>query len=432
MGRADSPLKGRVIFVVGARRSGTNWLQRILSAHPDVAAMPSETYLFSHGVRALAERFQHTTPGTLQTGLTFMDRDVFLDAARDFTDRVFEERLRSVQPPATYLVERTPWHVYHLDLIADLYPDAPVVHIVRDGRDVTRSLLSKEWGPDTMTAAAEEWRSSVAAGRRAGASLLPRYLEVRYEDLFTEPEDGIRSLFERLGLPSAPNALERAAIEARTAFNVDPMSAQIGTGKWRADLSTEELRAFDRIAGPLMEELGYQSEQPVAARRGETLARVVTDLGARARGARGPGVFMSALFDQALRRRSAAALQRTVVLAQRLEEQLARGRDAALEDLLRDDALVEIVDDGSAERSRGRLGVERLRESLASHRDRGLRPVTGRVEVSHTMFTVVGTYRLDDGTLWARTLVVTLHGQRVSRLIFHRHRLASTHDADHM
>src|SRR5437867_3952052 len=44
----DSSLQGRMIFNLGARRSGTFWLQRIVCAHSDVAEIPSETHLFSH------------------------------------------------------------------------------------------------------------------------------------------------------------------------------------------------------------------------------------------------------------------------------------------------------------------------------------------------------------------------------------------------
>lgn len=413
-----------MIFVVGARRSGTNWIQRILAAHPDVGAMPSETYLFSHAIRGLAERFQHTTAGPLQTGLTFMERDVFLDAARDFADRVFEERLRSMQPPATYLVERTPWHVYHLDLIDDLYPDSTVVHIIRDGRDAARSLLSKDWGPDTMEEAAEEWRSSVSAGRRGGASLT-NYVEVFYEELLADPETGIRSLFERAALPAAPNALEPATWEARAAFNVDPRFDEVGTGKWRGGLSGDDLRAFHRVAGRMMEQLGYEAAAPAPPGRRERLAGALAKARAWAPAVRRPRAYLDGMLDRTLKRRSALALQRTVALAQRLQDELDRGPYAALDELLDEAALIETVDDGKAERSRGRIAIERLQESLASHHDRGLRPLSATLEVGQGMFAVVGTYSLDDGSIWGRTLVVTRDGQRVSRLILHRYRLSA-------
>src|SRR5947208_9165285 len=106
MSRADSPLRGRVVFVVGARRSGTNWLERILTAHPAITAMPTETYLFSHGVQPFAERFQHANPAAPSMGRTFMPRDAFLDAMRDFVDRAFLENLERRDRDARFVIER--------------------------------------------------------------------------------------------------------------------------------------------------------------------------------------------------------------------------------------------------------------------------------------------------------------------------------------
>src|SRR5213076_1354071 len=73
--RAESPLRGRMIFNVGSRRSGTFWLQRIVTAHPEVSAVGSETHLFSHGIAPLAERFHHAALGSGQVGSTFIERD---------------------------------------------------------------------------------------------------------------------------------------------------------------------------------------------------------------------------------------------------------------------------------------------------------------------------------------------------------------------
>src|SRR6059058_6091134 len=103
MARDDSPLRDRVVFLVGARRSGTNWFERILNAHPDVVAMPSETYLFSHGIAPLAERFQHVNPGSSMMGQTFIERERLLDALRDLLDTVLCDSLERLGPSARYL-----------------------------------------------------------------------------------------------------------------------------------------------------------------------------------------------------------------------------------------------------------------------------------------------------------------------------------------
>src|SRR3954465_6216802 len=138
MGRADSPLRHRMVFLVGAQRSGTNWLQRMLGTHPDVVTLPSETQLFTVGIDVLAERVQHGVVGSTSTATVFMSRDAFLDAARDFCDAAFGGVADRLDPAARRVLERSPNHVERLELIGAVYPDAWIVHIVRDGRDVTR------------------------------------------------------------------------------------------------------------------------------------------------------------------------------------------------------------------------------------------------------------------------------------------------------
>ena len=93
MSRAHSPLRDRMIFSVGSRRSGTFWLQRIVGAHPDVSSIEHETHLFSHGVAVLAERFHHDAPALGQVGSTYIERGALLDALRVFCDAVFAPML---------------------------------------------------------------------------------------------------------------------------------------------------------------------------------------------------------------------------------------------------------------------------------------------------------------------------------------------------
>jgi Sulfotransferase family len=249
--RADSPLRERLIFNVGARRSGTFWLQRIVSAHPDVAAVPSETHLFSHGIAPLFERFHHGDPDSPQVGSMYIDRERLLDATRDFCDAAFE----TFRGDHECVAERTPLHALHVDLISDIYPDSRIVHIIRDGRDAVRSLMTQRWGPGSIAAAAEEWRASVSAARDAGIDA-HRYREVRYEEMLDAPEKTIAAIYGWLGLRTTDETLERGLAEARARANVGPRTG-VGTRKWEPEWGERELAEFERVAGGLLRELGY-------------------------------------------------------------------------------------------------------------------------------------------------------------------------------
>ena len=261
MSRAESPLRGRMIFNVGSRRSGTFWLQRIVTAHPEVSAVGSETHLFSHGIAPLAERFHHAALGSGQVGSTFIERDALLDALRDFCDAVFAPM---IEPGKTRLAERTPLHSLHTDLIGDVYPDGRIVHIIRDGRDVVRSLLAQQWGPQNVADGAREWRAAIETAR-AGAHI-DRYLELRYEDLHAEPALRISGLYHWLGLPVDDAILERALAEARVERNLDPRGTPAGSGKWRTLFTPEDLAAFEEVAGDLLYELGYERAEALGLR----------------------------------------------------------------------------------------------------------------------------------------------------------------------
>ena len=406
MGRGESPLRGRLVFATGCRRSGTNWLQRILTAHPDVVGMPSETYLFSGALSTVAERFQHGNPRSPKTGKVYMSREGMLDALRDFADRVFEENLERLGPDARYLVERTPWHVYDLELIGQVYPDARAIHIVRDGRDVARSLLSQDWGPDRMEEAAEEWRSSVTAGRRAGEELGKRYLEVRYEELLGSPEAGIRGIYEWLGLSCEEPVVERTLGEARSEFNVDPKQPGVGAGKWRGKLSAADLATFDRIAGNLLEDLGYER-----AAAGAVRASRPTLAGLRRRFARPAGKS-----DEA---------ESAYAQFERFLDKIGAGNVTEAVDMLGPQARVLIEDGGPLREGRGPDGARLLQTHL--ERWCGLEPrlLTGNVHPGPHTSTAVSTYALMDGRTVARTLAASVSGGHVSSVSLFEFELAA-------
>lgn len=247
-----------MIFNVGSRRSGTFWLQRIVGAHPDVASVPSETHLFSHGIAPLFERFQHGSPSSPEVGAVYVEREALITATRALCDTALEP-FRQGHPA---LAERTPLHVHHLELIAELYPEAGFVHIVRDGRDVARSLTRQDWGPESVAAAAEEWAGAVRAGRAGGAAV-PVYHELRYEELLTTPRPVIERLYAALGLRLDEGAIESALREAAREENVGKSArGGVGAGKWRDEWTADDLAAFDAVAGELLQELGYEAEAP--------------------------------------------------------------------------------------------------------------------------------------------------------------------------
>jgi hypothetical protein len=250
-GRARSPLKGKMVFSFGARRSGTWWLQRIITSHPAVAAVPSESFFFSHAIAPLFESFQHVDRNALSTGRIYAENGLLLDATREFCDRIFAQ---FAGRGTERIAERTPWHVEHLELMNALYPDAYYIHIVRDGRDAARSLASMDWFSGSLEDAAAEWRHSVMAARDSKRPR--RFMEVRYEELSADPARLIQALYDFLDLRVSSQVIKAALAEAQVELNTDRKTT-VGTEKWRTLLSADEQALVLRTAGDALAAYGY-------------------------------------------------------------------------------------------------------------------------------------------------------------------------------
>jgi hypothetical protein len=379
-----------MIFVVGVQRSGTNWLQRIIASHPDVFAMPSETELFSRGIRPLAERFHHGAASSPVPGTTYADREALLDALRVFCDGVFAAARDRLAPSASRIVERTPDHVRELDLIAEIYPDAWFVHIIRDGRDVARSLLAQSWGPDTMEAAAASWAAGIAAARRA-APAIAHYVEVRYEELLASPEEEIRKLFSTIGLDGG---VDGALTESGARFNVDPSAPTVAAGKWRERLSADDVAIFEQVAGGTLRDLGYDTapgSAPAKTRRGRTRRRPKQ--------------------DGALTRAEVRAGARFV---QDVLDKLHRGRAEEIGPLLSADAYVRVVSANDDREGRDAEMRAHLIETLAS--DEALRTpqLRGDFHPSLRLYTVVASYEGGD-----RIFALWIANERITRFVYY-------------
>src|SRR5207237_1610627 len=93
----------------------------------------------------------------------YLDEQEFLDELRGLAQRILGRTLQA-KSGASLIVEKTPDHALHLPLIHRLFPDAVVLHVLRDGRDVTASLLAahqtpwgRTWAPGTAAEAAVRW-----------------------------------------------------------------------------------------------------------------------------------------------------------------------------------------------------------------------------------------------------------------------------------
>lgn len=273
------------LFLVGCPRSGTTLLQRMLDSHPDLAVANDSHFIprapgpIGPGARPpltpeLVERVLRY-PRFRRLGL---EESVARGAAarvstyEDFVGELYSEhaRLRGKELAG----EKTPDYVRYLPFLHALFPDARIIHIIRDGRDVALSTLewaSKEKGPGKFALWREEpvavcalwWRWQVDTGRREGARVGSEiYREVRYEDLVADPEGTLRSLAGFLDLPFAPEMVSFHAGKTKSAPGLSAKSAWLpatpGLRNWRTEMPPEDVALFESISGDLLSSLGYE------------------------------------------------------------------------------------------------------------------------------------------------------------------------------
>lgn len=405
MSRADSPLHERMVFVVGARRSGTNWLQHLLTLHPKIAAVPSETYLFWDAVPALQARVQHGLFSSTKTGLTYMPREEFLDAVRDFCDRLFVNLRAAVDAGATHLVERTPWHARRVDVIRAVYPDAAVLHIVRDPRDVAASLVAQEWGPSTYAEAAQEWVDCVTEARAAAH---PRYREIRQEHLTADPVGAMRSIFDDLDVGADSELLDVVQREAGVPVNVDRSNSIVARDKWRGRMSPHDIATVEQVAGSLLTEAGYEPAGAAAASQPSTPSRRTSRPRAHLSALRGR-LRPSVVEPAAPAPMSPLWLERAQWTVDELMTAVACDDEAAARALLTDDATVSV--DGHA------ADVATWWRDMPRHL--GLKQVSAAVHGGYPSSTVV-TEHDDGGQRHLEVFVITPADSKVRTLSYFR------------
>lgn len=269
----------RPVFIGGCARSGTTMLGSILGAHPACVCVPESQFasdLLREHVRGGPDLDLTETVERLREHFRFRlwelsidwDAEVCSDCVSSYPDlmeflvrRYADEHDRE---SAAIWVDHTPSNTRYATTLLDVFPGARFIHIVRDGRAVSASILPLDWGPNAVAAAAPWWAEHVGYGLAAEASLgRARVLRLRYEDIVLRPHETIWGIADFLGLDFDPGMVEAGGF-TRPVFTrkehalVGRPPDRSRVEAWKASLTDREVEIFEHITVDLLSHLGYE------------------------------------------------------------------------------------------------------------------------------------------------------------------------------
>ena len=278
----------RPVFVGGCPRSGTTLLRTMLDSHPDIA-IPHETRILIDGYRRRAEWGDLAEPENRRRVARWVveRKESRYQRLTEDADELVERMVAA--PPTIGSVlsagfrlyaerhgkprwgEKRPSVVFHLDTVFAMFPDAQYVNIVRDPRAAVASIREAGrrygWGAHDVPGGTDTWERSVRAAdrwrRRLGAD---RFIELRYEDLVSDPAAALGPVVAFLDLdPAGLDAMLRYS-EAADIPTKGPLASKPVTAErlraWEQKLAPGEVAFVERVLGGWMRHYAYEPAAP--------------------------------------------------------------------------------------------------------------------------------------------------------------------------
>ncbi len=222
------------IFIVGMPRSGTSLAEQIIASHPEV---------YGAGELPIINRMVNQLPNTLQASapypecLTILDSTTLLKLAAEYLS---ELPLKSINKK--YITDKMPLNAIHLGFISLLFPDARIIHCIRDPRDTCLSCYFKNFSGEHPYAYS---LTSLGLFYRMYEKLMAHWekvipnpiFELSYESIVGNPEQVIRNIVDYCDLDWNDACLNfhqtKRAVATASHSQVRQKMYSSSVGKWR-------------------------------------------------------------------------------------------------------------------------------------------------------------------------------------------------------
>ena len=271
------------VFVLGCHRSGTNLLYDTLMSAGGFARYADELCVYQTLIPRFGDlRFQSHRRKLMDVWLrskAFRRSGLDTEEIRaeivekcasggDFYQIVMGGivRKQSAQRWAAY----GPDNAFYIPQIQREIPAALFIHIIRDGRDVALGLSKKPWIPSLPWDTSRRflimgafWKWMVLKGQQNGRLAGSNYIEVQFENLVLNPRETLARLSDFLSQELDYDRIQHSAVGTVVRPNSSHYSESTAgdfnpAGRWRKQISAQDLSDFEALYGDLLQNLGYK------------------------------------------------------------------------------------------------------------------------------------------------------------------------------
>lgn len=239
-------------IVFGALRSGSTMLRLMLDEHSEFSCTGEHDYLFDY-LNWDASGWRYDLEALAKDRI-FLSQGLEFPVA-DTANAVLSQLLDQISAQGGTRISVLMLH-RNFDKAISFLPNASVVHLVRDPRDVARSCVGMGWYGNSYCAV-EHWIEAETQWRSVSGKQDRQTIELRYETLVADPEGQLGRVCGLLGVSYEPSML---SYPEHSTYNApDPGF----TEQWRRKMTAREQRLVEARLGPLLGESGYApSGQP--------------------------------------------------------------------------------------------------------------------------------------------------------------------------
>jgi hypothetical protein len=286
------------VFIGGHPRSGTTLLGALVGSHSKCICTPESHfrklvyYRFNASgksdkidIRAamelIKEHWRFKLWGINIDSMNYSEirshKDLILYFVRAYAEKTGKKN-------ASIWVDHTPANMEYSNTLLELFPDAKLIHIVRDGRAVASSVIPLDWGANTVDRAALSWVKKVSHGLTIESLLgKERIMRVQYEDLIHDPEPILKEICNFLSIDYQPQMMKgkgfivpKFQAEEHALVGKDLNVARVNA--WERELTSRQIEIFESIAGDLLQSLGYPLKFGSRAKKMTAAERLISDI----------------------------------------------------------------------------------------------------------------------------------------------------------